>query len=254
MIDVHTHLEQRQYDGDREEEIARLKEKLKAVVNCCTHPRDFNIGSELATKHKGFIHLSAGVHPMYVDLSDKEFNDALDWVKENKNIIVSVGESGLDYFWVKSEDQRKLQRERFIQTIDFARSLKKPLTIHCRNMEGQGDASSDLVKILDDEGYHNVHWHLFKYSAHVKDVLRNNWKISVGPLVLNSKSMAKIVKGLPMGNIMLETDSPWWGGSGRGTSLNIIKVAEKIAEIKELSFEEVWKKCRDNAVSFFNLE
>ena len=71
---------------------------------------------------------------------------------------------------------------------------------------------------------------------------------------MKNKQIRKIARDCPIGRIMLETDSPWFGDGKRGNPLNTIKVAEKIAEIKKISVEEVEKQTDLNAKGFFNLK
>ena len=136
-------------------------------------------------------------------------------------------------------------------------------------------AENETARILEEEGYERIHWHLFKTKPLVPAVLKNGWMISVGPLLLKSKTISKIVRDVPLEQLLLETDSPWFGlqiedlkhsesptfrdgqdAEGkplRDTPLNIKPVAEKIAGIKKISFEEVWSACGRNTQKFFGL-
>lgn len=88
----------------------------------------------------------------------------------------------------------------------------------------------------------------------MEKVNENNFYISVGPIIARSKSHKKIVKNISIERILLETDSPWFGNGGRGTPLNIKIPCQKIAEVKKITFEEVWRKCGENAIKFFSLD
>jgi TatD DNase family protein len=84
--------------------------------------------------------------------------------------------------------------------------------------------------------------------------MTNEWKISVGPIILRSKKHKKIVKKLPLERIMLETDSPWMKIDGKESMPMDVKiVAEKVAEIKGTGLQEVEVETDKNAISFFNL-
>jgi len=95
--------------------------------------------------------------------------------------------------------------------------------------------------------------HLFGERKFISKIIENGWFISVGPILLTSKNHKKIVKEMPIEKIMLETDSPWFGFGKRNEPIAIIKVAEKIAEIKKTDFNNVWNKCGENAKRFFDL-
>lgn len=87
----------------------------------------------------------------------------------------------------------------------------------------------------------------------IQRVNENNFHITIGPIIAKSKNHKKIARDVPIERILLETDSPWFGDGGRGTPLNIRIPCQKIAEVKNLDFEEVWRKCGQNSISFFKL-
>lgn len=255
MIDSHCHLEQKDYDEDRDEIIEKCKKELKALVTVCAHPSDFDLTLKLAEENKNFIFAEAGIHPEYIkEISEKEIEKFIEKIKENKNKIVGIGEVGLDYFWIKENDWQEKQKQLFIRFISLAKELKLPLTVHSR------DAYEDVVKILEQEDAKKVHLHLFGDNTLVQRIADNGWYISIGPIVLKSKKHFQIARDMPIEKILLETDSPWnapevflEGKKVRNDPTSIKIVAQKIAEIKKLDFNEVWKACGENAVRFFDL-
>jgi len=250
MIDVHCHLEQKDYSQDREDVIEKCKKELKGVITSCAHPKDWDLTLSLVEKHKGFIFTSAGIHPEYVkEIKEEKIEEYLKKIKENKEKIVSIGEIGLDYFMIKEEEWRKKQQELFYRMLEFAKEIEKPVTIHIR------EAFEDAIKILEDVGVEKVHLHMFGGRKFLQRVLENGWYISENTIILMSKNYKKVVRDTPLERLMLETDSPWLGiEKKRNTPLAIKLVAKKIAEIKKISFEEVWKKCGENAIRFFELK
>ena len=255
MIDVHCHLEQPQYDEDRDEVIARAKKKLKAVISSCAHPKDFQATLKLAEENKNFVFPAIGMHPEYIkDFSQKQIDDYLQMMEENSDKFVSVGEIGLDYFWVKEEEWRQKQKELFVQFIEFAKDHDKPLTVHSR------DAYEDVVKILEQQDAKRVHLHLFGANQLVKQVAENGWYISIGPIVLASKKHFQIARDMPLELLLLETDAPWNAPEVftehmkvRNEPTSVEAVARKIAEIKKISFEDVDKATDENAARLFRL-
>lgn len=254
MIDSHCHLEQKDYDSDRDEVIENCKKELKAVVTSCAHPKDFDLTMRIAEKHRNFVFASIGIHPEYIKgLKVREKDELLEKIKENRKSISAIGEIGLDYFWIKESAWQNKQRELFAEMINFAKELKKPIVVHSR------DAMEDTIKILEQEDAKQVLLHLFGSHQLSERVVENGWSISIGPIIARSKNHKKIARDFPLEKILLETDSPWFGGQDekgnqlRGTPLNIKIPAEKIAEEKKLSFETVWKQCGENAVKFFGL-
>jgi TatD DNase family protein len=135
MIDVHCHLEQKDYDKDRDDVIEKCKKELKAVITSCAHPRDFDLTLQLTEKYKNFVFACYGIHPEYIkEVSEKEIDEFLDSLVKNKDKIVAIGETGLDFWWTKEEEWKQKQRELFIRTSkriektfdsSFERSLRR---------------------------------------------------------------------------------------------------------------------------------
>jgi len=249
MIDVHCHLEREDFAGDRDEVIESCRKELKAVVTTCAHPKNFELTMELVEKHKGFVFACCGIHPLYIkEISENEKDRFLDGIKQNKHKIVAIGECGLDFFWIKEGEWHEKQKELFRELIRFAKELRKPVVVHSR------DATEECMNILEEENAKDVLMHLFGEKNLVERVKKNNWLVSMGPIIARSKTHKRIARDMPLENILLETDSPWFGDNGkRGTPLNIKIPAQKIAEVKKLTFEEVWKKAGENAEKFFKM-
>ena len=249
MIDVHCHLEQKDYDKDREEVIKKCREKMKAVISSSPHKDDFNTAIDLHNKYSGFVYICLGLHPMYIrELSEKDILNSISFIRRHKDELSAVGEVGLDYYHVKEKEWQDKQKEMFRRFIRLAKELNKPLVIHCR------DAFEDTIKILEEEKAEKVMFHLFGDKKSCSKVLDNGWFISIGPLLLRSKTIKKIARFMPLERIMLETDSPWFGFGERGTPLNVIKTAEKIAEVKKATITEVEEQTDLNARNFFKID
>jgi len=254
MIDAHCHLEQHDYDKDRDAVIERAKTAgLKALVTCCAKPSDFNKTLAMVEKYNGFVFAVAGIHPEYIkEISQEEIDDFIKIVK-NSN-VVGIGEAGLDFFWVREEQWRKKQEALFVQLIELAKKMKKPIVIHSREAEEQ------CVKILEREDATDVLMHMFGANALTQRVVDNGWHISVNAILLRSKKHNKVVRDCPLERLLLETDAPWLDPSTIGSAkkarnepTSIKVVAEKMAEIKNMPFDTVWKACGANAASFFKL-
>jgi TatD DNase family protein len=252
MIDSHCHLEQEDYDKDRNEVIKGCRQKLKAVITCCADPSDWEITKEITEKNKNFIFAIAGIHPEFIkDFEKGEIKEFIEIIKKEAKHgnIKAIGEIGLDYHWIKETVWREKQKELFIKFIEISKELDLPLVVHSR------DAVFECISILEDYGMKNkkVLMHLMGAKDFVQKIISNGWMISVGPGILRSKETRKIARDCPLSNLVLETDSPWFGMGERGTPLNVFKAAEKVAEIKKISVEEVEKITDKNAVEFFGL-
>jgi TatD DNase family protein len=249
MIDVHCHLEHEKFKNNKQL-IQSFKKELKAIITSSPHPKDFEYALKLKKEFEGFVFVCVGLHPEHIEeFSEETIDNFEEFVKNNKNDIVSIGEIGLDYFWIKDEKLREKQRWMFEKLVEFSKSIEKPITVHIR------EAYEDALKILESVDYQKVHLHMFGDHKFLDKILANEWKISVGPILLRSKIHKKIVKKLPLERIMLETDSPWMKIDGRESLPTDVKhVAEKIAEIKSISIEEIEKETDENTISLFNLK
>ncbi len=253
MIDCHCHLESKEYDSDREKVIAECRKKLKAVITVCADPNDWDITKEILEKNKDFAYAAAGVHPEFIkDFSKEEIREFIEIIKKEAKAgkIKAIGEVGLDYYWIKESVLRDKQKDLFVKFIEIAKELDLPIVVHSR------EAVIECISILEDKGMKGkkVLMHLMDDKGFVKRIVENGWMISVGPRILKSKTTRKIAKDCPLENLMLETDSPWFGFGERGTPLNVFKAAEKVAEAKKKTIEEVEKQTDLNVFKFFNIK
>lgn len=250
MIDAHCHLEQKEFNAILDEVIEKSKKILKSVITCCAHPDDFEFTLSLVEKYENFIFCTVGIHPECIkEVDEAQKEEFFELIRRSKDKIVGIGEVGLDYDWVREEKWREKQRELFIEFIDLARKIKKPLIVHSRA------AYDESIKILEREDAKNALLHLFGGKHLIDRVVESGWYISVGPILLRSKKHKKIVKKMPLKKIMLETDSPWFPVNDKiGYPWNVKFVAEKICEIKRVDFEEVDKITDKNAMKFFELQ
>ncbi len=273
MIDVHCHLEQKEFENDLDKVIQDCKKSgLEALVTSCANPADLEKTLKIASMYPDFIFPCLGLHPEYIkELKEKEVSDYLEKIKESRNRIVAIGEIGLDFFWVKEPGWQEKQKEQFAELIRFSKEIKKPLVVHSR------DAHPETIRILEQEDARHVLLHMFGGKGLLKSVIENKWLVSINYLITRSKTYKKIARDLPLENICLETDAPWNGQQKtreqlaasdiifrenadsntillRNDPTTIKATAEKIAEIKKLAFGDVWKTCGENAKRFFSMQ
>lgn len=204
---------------------------------------------DIAEKHKGFVFATVGIHPEFVkELKADEKGQLLSKIRNGRERICAIGETGLDFWYTKEPSWQRRQQELFIELITLAKQLRKPLVVHSR------DAHEQAIEILEQAGAKAVLMHLFGAHHLLPKVLDHGWFISLGPILLRSKKHKKIARDTPIQQILLETDSPWFGiEQKRGVPTNIKFVAEKIAKVHALPFETVWQTCGSNAAKFFRL-
>ena len=248
MIDVHCHLEQRDYKEDRDEVILTCKKHLNALITCCCHLNDFDLTLDLIKKYKNFVFATFSIHPTFIkEISEKEIKEFFKKISENKEKIIGIGETGLDYK-IEEPQLREKQKDLFLKFIQLAKDLKKPLVIHSRR------AFFEAIEILEKSAIKNVLMHFFTEKDLLPKIIQNGWSISVNTTLLTSKKIKKIVRDLPIEKIMTETDSPWLGFEGKRNDPTSVRfVIQRIAEIKKMSFKEIDKITTQNAIEFFNL-
>jgi TatD DNase family protein len=249
MIDVHCHLEQKDYEKDRDELIEKCKKELKAVITCCCHPDDFGLTMEMVKKYKNFLFATVSIHPEYIkEVNEEIVENFFKKIEENKEKIVGIGETGLDFI-TKEPEWREKQKELFVKFIDLAKNLNLPLVIHARK------AFKEAIEVLEKSGARNVLMHFFTQKDLLPKIIENGWSISVNTTLLSSKNIKKIVRDLKIEKIMTETDSPWLGPNGQRNDPRSIKlVVEEISRIKKMKIEEIDKITTQNAIEFFKLK
>ena len=203
----------------------------------------------LANKYSN-IYASVGVHPDYEDIEEPDIDKLHRYSKEKK--IVAIGETGLDYFRLKGD--LSWQRERFRTHIRAAIKSSLPLIIHTRN------AQEDTIKIMKEESAHSAAgvMHCFTESYEMaKQAIDLGFYISFSGIITfkNAESLRETVKKLPIDNILIETDSPYLAPVPNRGKLNepanVRYVAEKIAELKGMSVEEVAEITTNNFFTLF---
>lgn len=250
MIDTHCHLELMKNADDV---VARCRKTLRSVISVATHPKDYATALALSKKHGGFVFIGAGVHPEYVkELDAAAIEKAFFWIREHEKDIVGVGEQGLDYFWTKELYWREKQKELFVKCINLAKEMDKVIIVHTR------EAHEDAIKILTRNKAERVQLHMWSDHTFAEAIKDNGWLVSIGPVSERSKKHQKVIRDVPLEQLMLETDSPWFGGKDENGNLsgeptNIRVGARVIAEIKGMTEQDVMQACAKNAEKLFRI-
>ncbi|WP_371069826.1 TatD family hydrolase [Sediminibacillus sp. JSM 1682029] len=254
LFDTHVHLNIDQFDEDREEVMRRAKEagvEYMVVVGFDreTIPKALELAETNPT-----IYAAVGWHP--VDAIDMKTED-LEWIEElaSHPKVAAIGEMGLDYHWDKSP--KDIQKEVLRKQINLAKRVGLPIIIHNR------EATEDIIEILREENAAEVGgiMHCYNDSAeYVQECLDMNFYISLGGPVTfkNAKDPKEVAKIVPLDRLLVETDCPFLAphpNRGKRNEPAYVKlVAEKIAELKELSFEEVSDATTNNAFNLFKIK
>ncbi|MDQ0228630.1 TatD family hydrolase [Metabacillus niabensis] len=253
LFDTHAHLNATQFEEDVVEVIERAKSENVSHIVVVGFDRETITRAMELTEQYDMIYAAVGWHPVdAIDMTDED----LDWIKQlaAHPKVVAIGEMGLDYYWDKSP--KEIQQEVFRKQIQLAKEVKLPIIIHNR------EATEDVVKILQEENASEVGgiMHCFTGSLETAEkCMKMNFYLSFGGPVTfkNAKKPKEVVKEIPMDFLLIETDCPYLTPHpfrGKRNEPSYVKyVAEQIAELKGLTFEEVAKKTSDNAMKLFGI-
>lgn len=254
IFETHAHYDDAAYDEDRDALLESLQEReIGYVVNVGASLGSTYTSIKLAEKYP-FVYAAAGVHPSETAALNEE-NFA--WLREQcmHKKVVAVGEIGLDYYW--EEPAHEIQKVWFSRQLELAKAIKKPVVIHSR------DAAKDTYDIMSAHGAEEIGGviHCFSYSAEMAlEYVKMGFYIGVGGVVTfkNGKKLKEVVEAVPIERILLETDSPYLAPEPnrgkRNSSLNLPYIAESIAEIRGMTYEEVLSVTTKNAKRMYRIE
>ncbi len=285
LIDTHAHLNFNAYKADSEEVIKRTLENDIWVINIGTKYETSKKAVEIAEKYERGVYAAIGLHPIHLnaglvkmklDQEETAFNsreESFDYEKykelvhstgsgQAKSKVVAIGEIGLDYYW-KPKTRRKLelfkekQREALLKQLDLAYELNLPVIFHCRM------AHKDLINLLKE----NPEIRPQKAVAHgfvgnleeLKEYLNFGYYIGFNGIIFKSIEgivFEENIESTPLDKILIETDCPYLTPpqiEGRNEPLYLKYIVEKIAKIKNISYEEIAEITTKNAKKLFNL-
>ncbi len=250
MIDTHAHLDFEAFDEDRDELVERAKEAgINKIIIPGVDPKDFDRLIDTADKYEN-IYCGIGIHPHNAAEVD---SDLLRKVAEysTKSKVVAIGEIGLDYYYDFCPKDK--QQEVFREQLRIAKVKDLPVIVHNR------EADEDVLRILEEEKDERLRGVLHCFSSDTKTMRRAvelGFHVSfTGNITFKKSTLADVVREVPLERVMIETDSPFMTpvpNRGKRNEPAYVKlVAEKIAEIKSLSIDEVIKMTTLTAEKLF---
>ena len=250
LIDTHAHLDM--MEDSVEKILADMKEcGIKKVIIPAVEEKTFDKILELANTDEN-IYTMVGIYPSETKTYNQELEEKMVKLALNKK-IVAIGEIGLDYYWDKSFVET--QKEVFRKQIRMANKLGLPIVVHDR------EAHKDTFDILKEENNGSkILFHCFSGSVEfMRECVKEGWYIALGGVVTfkNSIKMKEVAQEVPLDKLVLETDSPYLTPvpyRGKPNKPAYVKyVAEEIARLRDISFEEIAQITSRNAEEFFNL-
>ena len=246
IIDSHAHLADPSFDGDREEVIQRAVDLgVVAIVTVSETCADAVRTLSLASRHP-LLKPAAGLYPTALDMDQVE--EMVGLIHKERERIVAIGEVGVDYWAVKDEGERDIQRRIFIKFIRLANELALPVNVHSRS------AGKEAIRLLLESGAQRVQLHAFdgKWGSALTAV-DAGYFFSIPPSVVRSRQKQKLVKQMPLRSLLVETDSPVLGPSPheRNEPSHIVSAVDAIAEIKGLKREKVIEAVYENTLRLY---
>ena len=259
FFDSHSHYNDEKFDEDREQIINDTYNAGITKFVCAGYNIKSSLDSLELSKKYDFIYSICGISPNDIPQTEQELWKSLDeitkLVQNNKSKkLVAIGEIGLDYYWNK--ENKELQEQAFIKQIELANKLELPIVIHSR------DASVDTINIIEENKVNKAGiFHCCQQNQEmIKNALRLGYYISLaGPVTFkNAKNSADIIQMIPMDKLLIETDSPYLSPEPnrgkRNDCRNVKYVAQRIADVKRITLEEVAKATYENAMRIFEID
>ena len=256
FFDSHAHLDDEKFNEDREELILEIKKAGITKFISAGYSLEGSIRAIELSKKYDFIYPTCGISPNDIPQTEEELWKNLvkieELIKENSK-IVAVGEIGLDYYWEK--ENKEIQKLAFIEQIKIANKYDLPIVIHTR------EAVMDTLEILKENPVNKKGiFHCCPLNRElVKEALKLGFYISfAGPITFkNSKNANEIIETVPIDKMLIETDSPYLSPEPlrgrRNDPRNVKYIAQKIADVKNMTIEEVAKQTYENAEKIYFL-
>ena len=205
-------------------------------------------------QHGATVRAGVGIYPQNTaNLTHQTITELQNLIDDDHSLVAAIGEIGLDYHF--RSDNKDVQKKILIEQIALANELNLPIVVHCR------DAIGDMLELLKKHRPNRKSL-LHCYSGSIesaKEFMKLGFSFSFGGVVTfkNASNAVNVVINLPIEKIMLETDCPYLAPEPYRGKMNEPKfipfIAQKIADIKNLSVEEIAEKTTKNAEKMFNI-
>ena len=263
FFDIHSHLQDKAYDADRDEVVARMKEGGTTTIFVGTDRKMSEDAVMLAQMYD--LSATIGQHP--TDIPDEIFD--YDFYKKlaAHPRVVGIGECGIDYYRITNNElrinEKERQKELFRKQVELAVEVGKPLMIHGRPTVGTQDAYDDILDVLRTTNYTlpsgilgNVHFFAGNWDTAQK-FLKLGFTLSFTGVITFTHDYDDVIKNSPLDMILTETDAPYVSPvphrGKRNEPLFVQEVVRRMAEIRQDSFEKVAQQTVRNAERVFGV-
>ncbi len=270
LIDTHAHVNFNAYRDDTDEVIRRSLDGNIWMINVGSQYDTSKRAVEIAEKYKEGVYAAVALHPIHLGPSkyideeeigfktrEEQFDNSKYQTIAKHPKVVAIGETGLDYYHVDDKKLKEKQKQVFIQHLELAHELKKPIIFHCRK------AYEELLEIL--RAAINVQRLTIRGVLHcfmgkkglAREFLDMGFYLGFNGLITYARDYDTVIKNTPLEKILIETDCPYLTPvphrGERNEPLYVKYVAEKIVAIKEISFEKVAEQTTKNAKELFHI-
>ena len=255
FIDTHCHFDFPPFSGDEEASLQRAAQAgVGKIIVPATEAENFARVQALAEKYQP-LYAALGLHPgMLEKHSDVSLDQLQQALERHPAKVVAVGEIGLDYYWLKTPEERANSRDFFDAQLSLAEELNLPAIVHDR------DAHRDCLDIV--RAHPGVRGVFHCYSGSLEDakvLVDKGWMLSfTGNITFkNARRAPDILRWLPLDRLMLETDAPYMAPEPyrgqRCDSTMIARSAETVAQLRGLTRDEVEAVTLENGKKFFGI-
>ena len=252
LFDTHAHMDDRAFDEDRGELLKNLPEQgIQLLMNPgCSLASSFN-ASRLSQEYD-YIYAAVGSHPDVADEVNEEVLEEYRKLCKLNSKIKAIGEIGLDYHY--EDIPREIQLKAFRMQMALARELNLPAIVHER------EAHEDGMKVVEEFPEVTGVFHCYSGSAEMaKELVKRGWYIGfTGVLTFkNARKAIEVASSIPLDRIVLETDCPYMSPEPfrgkRNDPGKLYRMAEKLAEIRGLTVEEIHVLTTENGKRLYNI-
>ena len=254
IIDTHCHLDDERYNDDIEEVLQNAKDK--GVEKFIIPGADTSTLERAVALSEQFeeVYFAVGVHPYDIEDYDRSYLEK--FVHHPK--CVAIGECGLDYFRLPESEEaiakeKEAQKKVFVDQILWAKEMKMPLIVHVR------ESSADCLALLDEHaGEEGGVLHCYNADESLLKLAKKNFYYGIGGVLTfkNAKKLINVYEKIPQDKLLIETDAPYLtphpNRGKRNEPAYTALVAEKMAELSQISSDEIAKLSTANAQRLFS--
>lgn len=275
LIDTHAHTNFSDFKNDSREIIKKALKGGIWMINVGSEKNTSERAVKIAEEYEEGVYAAVGLHPNHLTEQDVEYEENGETVKyktkpeefdynfylnlaKNKK-VAAIGECGLDYYHGQASSKSKMeslkekQKETFIKHLKLAKEINKPIIVHCR------DAHNDLLKIFSLEAkLPSGAMHFFTGALEqAREYIEFGFYISFSGVITFARAYDEVIKNIPLEKILIETDCPYAAPiphRGKRNEPQYVKyTAQKIADIRGISFGEVAEQTTKNARELFRI-